>query len=114
MSEYRTAGKTTVSADVLLTIARMAALEVEGVSRMAPLRLGVKNILARGLEGVQVELEDNLVFVELSLVLEEDVNMRDVSRQVQQRVARAISEMTGMEVGHVNIHIEDINFQSEE
>ena len=32
---------------------------------------------------------------------------------VQQTVARAISEMTGMEVGDVNIHIEDIDFNNE-
>ncbi len=39
MSEYhRPPGKTTVSPEVLITIARMAALSVPGVSAMAPVR----------------------------------------------------------------------------
>jgi uncharacterized alkaline shock family protein YloU len=40
MTEYRSAGKTTLTPDVLLTIARMAALEVEGVKCMAPVKGG--------------------------------------------------------------------------
>jgi uncharacterized alkaline shock family protein YloU len=46
--------------------------------------------------------------------LESDTNIREVSRSVQQTVARAIVEMTGLEVGHVNIHIEDIDYKVEE
>jgi len=41
------------------------------------------------------------------------MNIREVSRTVQQAVARSIVEMTGLEVGHVNIHIEDINYKAE-
>jgi uncharacterized alkaline shock family protein YloU len=113
MPEYSSAGKTTLTTDVLLTIARMAALEVEGVNRMAPVKGGVNSLLGRGGEGVRMVVEDNNVFVDLYLVLEDDVNIRGVSREVQHTVARAIAEMTGLEVGHVNIHIEDIQYRAE-
>lgn len=113
MSEYYTPGKTTVTPDVLLTIARMAALEVEGVSRMVPVRGGVKGLFGRASEGVLIEVEDGIVGVDLHLALEDGVNIRETSRTVQQRVARALSEMTGMEVGRVNVHIEDIIFPAE-
>jgi uncharacterized alkaline shock family protein YloU len=113
MTEYRSVGKTTLTSDVLLTIARMAALEVEGVNRMAPVKGGVNSLLGRGPEGVRMVVEDNNVFVDLHLVLDEDVNIREVSRTVQQTVARAVAEMTGLEVGHVNIHIEDIEYHAE-
>jgi uncharacterized alkaline shock family protein YloU len=113
MPASRPAGKTTLTPDVLLTIARMAALEVEGVNRMAPVRGGVNTLLGRGNDGVRMVVEDNDVFVDLHLVLDEDVNIREVSRSVQQAVARAVAEMTGLEVGHVNIHIEDIEYHDE-
>jgi uncharacterized alkaline shock family protein YloU len=113
MTEYHSVGKTTLTPDVLLTIARMAALEVEGVNRMAPVKGGVNSLLGRGNEGVRMVVEDNNVFVDLHLVLDEDINIREVSRTVQQTVARAIAEMTGLEVGHVNIHIEDIEYHAE-
>ena len=44
MTEYRSSGKTTLTPDVLLTIARMAALEVEGVKCMAPVKGGVNSL----------------------------------------------------------------------
>ncbi len=113
MAEYHSTGKTTLTPDVLLTIARMAALEVEGVKDMAPVKGGVNSLFRRGLDGVRMAIEDNIVLVDLFLVLDSNVNIREVSRTVQQAVARAIVEMTGLEVGHVNIHIEDIFYQAE-
>jgi len=113
MTEYRSAGKTTLTPDVLLTIARMAALEVDGVERMATIKGGVNSLFGRGNDGVRMMVEDSNVFVDLYLVLDNDINIREVSRTAQQRVARAIAEMTGLEVGHVNIHIEDIDYQTE-
>jgi uncharacterized alkaline shock family protein YloU len=113
MADSHSTGKTTLTPDVLLTIARMAALEVEGVQAMAPVKGGVNSLFRRGLEGVRMTIEDNIVLVELYLVLNSDVNIREVSRKVQQAVSRAIVEMTGLEVGHVNIHIEDIYYQAE-
>ena len=113
MADYRSSGKTTLTPDVLLTIARMAALEVEGVKRMAPVKGGVNSLFGRGNEGVRMVVEDSNVLVDLYLVLDSDINIREVSRTVQQTVARAIAEMTGLEVEHVNIHIEDIEYKAE-
>ena len=110
-----TQGKTTVSPDVLTTIARLAALGVPGVSRLAPVSGGVNRLFKRGAgDGVRIETEDNTAFVDLHLILLENVNIREVSRNVQQNVARALQEMVGMEVGLVNIHIEDIDYADNE
>ena len=112
-NDYPSVGKTTLTPDVLLTIARMAALEVEGVRRMAPVRGGFNRLVGRSNDGVRMTIEDNNAFVDLYLILDESVNIREISRTVQQTVARAIVEMTGLEVGHVNIHIEDIDYKAE-
>jgi uncharacterized alkaline shock family protein YloU len=111
MTDYNEKGKTTVSPEVLITIARLSALSVPGVSRFASISGGVNRLFKRGAgEGVRIETEDNTVFIDLHLVLKQDVNIREVSRNVQQQVVRAIQEMVGMDVGHVNIHIEDIDY----
>lgn len=108
----RPPGKTTVSPDVLISIARLSALGVAGVSHMAPITGGVNRLFRKvANEGVRIEVEEDTVFAEMYLVLNEDVNIREVSRNVQQHVARAIQEMVGMDVGHVNIHIEDIDYK---
>jgi len=108
-------GKTTVAPDVLVTIARMSALSVPGVSRMAQVTGGVNRLFKRGInEGVRIEVEDNVIVASLYLILKKDVNVRDVSRNVQQQVARALQEMVGMDVGEVEIHIEDIDYEEAE
>ncbi len=112
MSEHTTPGRTTVSPDVLVTIARLATLAVPGVSRMAPVPGGVNRLFRRGeSNGVRLEVEDNTVFADLYIILKGDVNLREVSRNVQKQVARAIQEMVGMEIGHINIHIVDIDYE---
>jgi len=108
----RPPGKTTVSPDVLISIAKLSALGVPGVSRMAPISGGVNRLFRKGAnEGVRIEVEEDTVFADIYLVLKEDVNIREVSRNVQHKVARAIQEMVGMDVGHVDIHIEDIDYE---
>lgn len=107
-------GKTTIDPEVLLAIARLTAMDVPGVSRMSETPGSVNRFLSRGVgEGVRIQIKQEVVHADLYIVLEEGVNFRDVSRQVQQNVSRAISEMVGMQIGQVNIHIEDIDFQEE-
>ncbi len=107
-------GKTTVAPEVLLTIAQLTSLEVPGVSRMGSVPASVDRLFQRGYgEGVRIDIREEVVNIDLHLILLKDVNIRDVSRQVQYNVARAISEMVGMQVGRVNIHIEDIDYSVE-
>ena len=109
--ESVTPGKTTVAPEVLVAIARMATLEVPGVYALCPVPGGVNRLFKRGAdEGVRLQITDDVVDVDLYLILEHDVNLRQVSREVQKAVARALGEMVGMTVGHVNVHIEDIHY----
>jgi uncharacterized alkaline shock family protein YloU len=114
-AQYPESGKTTIAPEVLLTIARLTTLDVPGVSRMSPVPGGVNRLFKRGLgEGVRIDIrDDDTVYADLYIVLESDVNIRDISRLVQHRVARSISDMVGMQVGRVNIHIEDIDYPLE-
>lgn len=116
MPEYhRPPGKTTVSPDVLITIARMAALSVPGVSAMAPIPGGVDRFFRRGInEGIRMTIHDNVAVGDVYLIVKEDVNIREVGRDVQQQVARAIQEMVGMDVVRLDVHIENIEYEGTE
>lgn len=110
--ETQALGKTTVSPAVIVAIARMAALSVPGVSGMAQVNEGVRLFKRPDDEGVRITIQDNTVSGDIHLVLKEDVNIREVGRNVQMQVARAIQEMVGMTVGQINIHVEDINYEA--
>jgi uncharacterized alkaline shock family protein YloU len=113
--ENSSQGTTTIAPEVLLTIAQLTTLSVEGVSRLSHVQAGVNQLLKRTQkrEGVMIELIDDVVHVDIFVILNHDVNVRDVSHNVQYEVTRAISEMVGMTVGKVNVHIEDIDYPLE-
>jgi uncharacterized alkaline shock family protein YloU len=79
---------------------------------MAPISGGVNRLFRKGAnEGVRIAIEEDTVSADIYLILKKDVNIREVSRNVQHQVARAIQEMVGMDVGNIDIHIEDIDYK---
>ena len=113
-NHQRPPGKTTIAPDVLVTIARLTTLSVEGVSQLAVAPGEVNRFFKRSLnQGVRITVENNTVYADLYVILKRDVIVRDVCHSVQNQVARAISEMVGMEVGKVNIHVVDIDYSVE-
>lgn len=113
MSEpSRPPGKTTVATGVLLTIARLTTLKVPGVSRMYQSPAGVNRIFQKGDygDGVNIYIEDDMVYADIHVIVKHDVNIREVSREIQQAVKRALSEMVGMDVGAINIYVENIDY----
>ena len=106
-------GKTTIAPEVLISIAQLATVSVEGVSRLTAGPVEVNRLFKKGSSRcVNVTIEDNVVYTDLYVILKKDVNVRDVCKTIQNQVARSINEMVGMEVGRVNVHVEDIDFSS--
>ena len=102
--------ETTIAPHVLVDITRLAALDVDGVSGLAPVPGGVNRLFKRGAaEGVQILIENETVTADIYLILEHHTNIRTVGKEVQAQVARALSETVGMHVGTVNIHVEDFS-----
>jgi uncharacterized alkaline shock family protein YloU len=116
MEEYpETKGKTTIDPGVLIKIAKLTALGVPGVSKMAPGVHTVDNIVKKNYsQGVKIDVENNTVYADMHLVLHKDADLMKTSQKVQEKVSRAITEMVGMDVGHINIHIEDIDYSESE
>jgi len=116
MSTYSgTPGKTTIAVDVLLTVARLTTLGVAGVTRMGhgPANR-VKGFIRKHNvdEGVEIEVQDDIVYADLFVVLDKDANVRQVGSTIQQEVSRAILDIVGMQVGWINVHVEDIDYTS--
>ena len=107
-------GRTTIAPEVLVSIIKLSVLSVPGVSRLAPVPGRVNRILKReAIDGVEISVENNTVYSDVYVIFFRDMNVRDVSRSIQHQVARAVNEMVGMEVGKVNVHVEDIDYRSE-
>lgn len=104
-------GKTTIAPEVLVTIARLSALSVPGVARMSTAPIAVDRLFQRSAnEGVRLDVRGHSVLVDLHLVIQHDASVREVGREVQSAVTRAIQDMVGMQVLAVNVHIDDVAF----
>lgn len=105
-------GTVRIAPQVLATTARLTTLSVPGVAHMfRDLSSGVDRLLKgkAAADGVRIELVDNAVSVDLFVVAASSVNLFELGREVQARVTRAITEMIGMPVLAVNVHIEEID-----
>ena len=107
-STAHTIGKTTIAPTVLSTIAKLTTLEVPGVSRMAD----IKQLSSLDNEGVKVEVKDDLIYLDLYIIISSDHNARLIAETIQQKVRRAITEMVGMEVAEINVHIIDVDIEA--
>ena len=101
-------GRTTIAPTVLSTIAKLTTLEVPGVSRMAD----VKQLSSLDNEGVKVEVKDDLIYFDLYIIISSDHNARLIAETIQQKVRRAVTEMVGMEVAKINVHIIDVDIEA--
>jgi uncharacterized alkaline shock family protein YloU len=99
----RPPGKTTIAPGVLVTI----------ISRLAQIPGSVNTLFSRNRDdGVEITVaEDGSVYADLHLILKDRASIRETSKQVQEDVSKAISKMVGMEVGAINVHIEDIDYR---
>jgi len=111
--DEKTTGKLTIAPEVLVTIAQLATREIDGVHQMSTdWARDVNRFLGNmGIaDGIQIEVKDNQVSVDLYIVAESDVNMLQLGRRIQAVVTRAIEELVGMDVKQVNVHIEDVYY----
>jgi len=109
--ETKTAGKTTLSPEVIHSIVKMTTLNTEGVHSFAKIPIAIDSIFKpRSADGIKLEIADGVVYMDLFINLKNSFNVREVSRNIQALISREVFETVGFEVGVVNIHIEDIIF----
>jgi uncharacterized alkaline shock family protein YloU len=104
-------GRVVIAPDVLLTIVRLTTLSIPGVVRMSgSLTEGMDRFLGRPHvgEGVRLEVDNDMVTVDVHVIVRSEVNMLKLGRVIQSEVTRAVSDMVGMGVERVNVHIENV------
>ena len=107
-------GDVKIHENVISTLVRQAALEQEGVSRLAGSALvddianlvGSRRMQARA---ITVELcEDNRVNIEIKLNIVFGYRIPEVAERVQKAVISTVEEVTGMVVPKVNVLVQEV------
>lgn len=103
-------GKVMIAPNVLVTIVQKTATSVPGVDQLHDSVPSVKRLLGLHTagQGVEVEVADDQVAVDVYLVARRETDLLQMGRQLQRDVTRAIEDIVGMDVRAVNVHVEDV------
>ncbi|HAU31612.1 MAG TPA: Asp23/Gls24 family envelope stress response protein [Desulfotomaculum sp.] len=111
--EQTSIGSIRIADEVVRIIAGLAATEVQGVTGMSGgLAGGIAEILGRKnlSKGVKVEVGEKEAAVDIYVIVDYGAKIPDIASQIQQKVRKAVNDMTGLNVKVVNIHIQGVSF----
>lgn len=105
-----------ISTGVVEKIARLAALEIEGVHNVTCSTTGVKGFLHKMpiQKPVTVELYDDVAEITISISVEYGSRIPSVSDKVQKNIKNAVQSMTSVTVSKVNVIITGVNVETAE
>ena len=102
-----------ISDDVVAVIAGVAVSEVPGVAGMAgsfaggisEVFSGKKNLA----KGIKADINENNAKIDVNIIVEYGSRIPDVAFEIQNRVKKAVENMTGLKVVEVNVHVQGVN-----
>lgn len=114
-------GTVTFASDVVATMAGLATAEIEGVFSMYSQSGSVGSIFKRRnqvskgnhTKGVKVDVVDDKVSVDVSIVVDYGTPVPTIAREIQENVKKTVETMSGLEVSHVDVHIQGVSFEKE-
>ena len=106
-----------VSNDVIAVIAGVAVSEVSGVASMAGgFAGGISEVLSgkkNMAKGIKVDNTEKGIKIDVNIIVEYGARIPDVAYEIQNRVKKAIENMTGLKIDEINVHIQGVNTSSD-
>ncbi|MGE5138501.1 MAG: Asp23/Gls24 family envelope stress response protein [Rudaea sp.] len=107
-----TTGSIVIAPEVLTTVVRLVTLETPGVVSLNSTLPGRMSRMLRGNKssrGIDVQIEDGAVTVDVYIVAERNAVLLPLGLSLQREISRAISDVVGMPVRAVNVHVDDVS-----
>lgn len=102
-----------IADDVVAVIAGVAVSEVPGVSSMAGgFAGGITEVLSgkKNLQkGIKVEVGEKETKIDVNIIVDYGTRIPDIAFEIQNRVKKAVENMTGLKVVEVNVHVQGVN-----
>ena len=106
-------GSLQISTDVIAKIARLAALEVDGVREVKACPYSMKSLLGRLAtpKPVEVTLQDEVAEITVNVTIAYGARIPALSEKVQQNVKASVQNMTNITVSRVNVVITGVGVE---
>ncbi len=107
-------GNISISSEVVATIATSVVSEIEGVYSLAgqnkvDIAKFLQNVTSgSATKGIEVEIGETECTIDLYIVAKFGYQLPTVAGEIQTKVVKAITEMTGLKVQEVNVYIQKV------
>jgi len=105
-----------IANEVIAVIAGKAVSEVPGVASMSGgLAGGISEVLSgkKNLaKGIKVEATEKNAKIDVNIIVEYGSRIPDVAFEIQNRVKKAVENMTGLKVTEVNVNVQGVNTET--
>lgn len=106
-------GQHIIADDVIASIVMSAATEVKGLYLPSSVANFAERLAKKqSPKGIRVEQPEEGVIIDIKVVADYGINIPTAARELQEKVAGKVTELTGKNVVAVNVHVTDINMQS--
>lgn len=103
------ASKLKVSDDVIITVARLAALDVKGVASLGG-EVNKKSKIKRN-GSIKVSMMGDVAAIDMKIIIKSGEKACAVAQEVQTAVKENVQNMTGVPVARVNVTISGVVFE---
>jgi len=110
-------GTLRINNEVIASIARNAALQINGVAGIKAGTLAlISDLFNKGYShrGISLDISENEVNIGITIIVKYGVNIPEVAALVQENIRATVEEMTGLNVAEVNINNGDIHAEHPE
>ncbi|MFH1776208.1 MAG: Asp23/Gls24 family envelope stress response protein [Candidatus Omnitrophota bacterium] len=100
-----------INNDVVATLARIAACEVDGVVKVVGnFTDTVIEFITRKqvIRGIKVEISESEVKISMSIIVKYGTNLAEAAVKVQEKIKDAIENSIGLSVVEVDVNIQDL------
>ena len=105
-----------ISNDVVAVIAGVAVSEVPGVFGMSGSFAGGISEVLKGkknlAKGIKVEATEKQAKIDVNIIVDYGSRIPDVAFEIQNRVKKAVENMTGLKVTEVNVNVQGVNTEA--
>ncbi len=105
-----------INNDVVVKMASVAVLEVEGVAGLYAKTTDIKEVFAKdnAARAIKVNKTNETTTLDIYISVVNGYDVRKVAENVQKNVKSKLQNMTGNAVSKVNVFVSDVAFNTEE
>lgn len=112
-NEYYTFDQGSVNGKILMSVQVFDEITKKSVAEIKNVSLDTsKGIQIPGTKSVvSCSIKDNDVYINIHVRLKYGVNVSKITKEIQEKIATSIKQMTDVSVKHIDIEVDNIDFE---